>query len=312
MQLELSRSNYNARPDKFSGLLRLLRSDDKSGGASRIAAAQKPQEDRACSAVGLLGGPSQASGTYLDWSYSAALWSSLRWVEGWMPLATAPRSRPAQPEHRQARPNRLNIIWLRAPLRHAMVDTIKECIIFSYRVFNCATWGDAMARSDDREIDRTITNNLTQLSKYGVLIVRPGYEITDHQLTGRRAIVATVDTKRPKAGLDQDEVLPDNIRGTPAGVREANSYQRLRAIDPLAAKMTQTYRRSEEAEPEWPLEREIPSGELFTSARSETQRKLAAQCGLERFARARGSRKAATGREGEERQAGRKEGEESC
>jgi hypothetical protein len=134
-----------------------------------------------------------------------------------------------------------------------------------------------MARSDDREIDRTITNNLTKLSKYGVLTARPGYEITDHQLTGRRAIVATVHTKKPKAGLDQGEVLPDNIGGVPVDVREANSYQRLRAIDPLAAKITQTYRRPEEAEPEWPLEREIPSGELLTSARSETQKTLAAQ-----------------------------------
>jgi hypothetical protein len=138
-------------------------------------------------------------------------------------------------------------------------------------------WGDAMARSDDREIDRTITNNLTKLSKYGVLTARPGYEITDHQLTGRRAIVATVHIKKPKAGLDQGEVLPDNIGGVPVDVREANSYQRLRAIDPLAAKITQTYRRPEEAEPEWPLEREIPSGELLTSARSETQKTLAAQ-----------------------------------
>src|SRR5581483_4456181 len=134
-----------------------------------------------------------------------------------------------------------------------------------------------MARSDDRVIDRTITSNLTRLSKYGVLTARPGYEITDHQLTGRRAIVATVHAKKPKSGLDQDEVLPDHIGGVTVDVREANSYQRLRAIDPLAAKITQTYRRPEEAEPEWPLEREIPSGELLTSARSETQTKLAAQ-----------------------------------
>lgn len=120
-----------------------------------------------------------------------------------------------------------------------------------------------MARCD-REIDRTITHNLTQLSKSGALTARPGYEITDHQLTGRRAIDATVHTKKPKAGLDQDEVLPDNVGGVPVDVREANSYQRLRAIDPPAAKITQTYRRPEEAEREWPLEREIPSRELLT------------------------------------------------
>jgi phosphatidylserine/phosphatidylglycerophosphate/cardiolipin synthase-like enzyme len=134
-----------------------------------------------------------------------------------------------------------------------------------------------MANSGDREIDRTITNNLHRLSKYGVLTTRPGYEITGHQLTGRRAIVATVHTKKPMAGLPRGEALPDRIGGVPVDVREANSYQRLRAIDPLAAEISQTYRRPEDAEPDWPLERELPSGELLKSDRSETQRKLATQ-----------------------------------
>jgi phosphatidylserine/phosphatidylglycerophosphate/cardiolipin synthase-like enzyme len=134
-----------------------------------------------------------------------------------------------------------------------------------------------MASSDDRKIDQTITDNLHRLSKYGVLTARPGYEIANHQLTGRRAIVVTVHTKRPPADLPRGEALPDSIGGIPVDVREANSYQRLRAIDPLAAEVSQTYRRPEDAEPEWPLERELPSGELLKSARSETQKKLAAQ-----------------------------------
>jgi phosphatidylserine/phosphatidylglycerophosphate/cardiolipin synthase-like enzyme len=41
--------------------------------------------------------------------------------------------------------------------------------------------------------------------------------------------------------------------------------------------VSQAYRRPEQAEPEWPLERELPSGELLTSARSETQKKLKVQ-----------------------------------
>jgi PLD-like domain len=134
-----------------------------------------------------------------------------------------------------------------------------------------------MASSGDREIDRTITKNLHRLSKYGVLTARPGYEIADHQLTGRRAIVATVHTKRPVGGLPPGQALPDSIGRVPVDVREANSYQRLRAIDPLAARVSQTYRRPEEAEPEWPLERELPSGKLLKDARSETQKRLAAQ-----------------------------------
>jgi phosphatidylserine/phosphatidylglycerophosphate/cardiolipin synthase-like enzyme len=134
-----------------------------------------------------------------------------------------------------------------------------------------------MASSGDREIDRTITENLHRLSKYGVLTARPGYEIADHQLTGRRAIVATVHTKRPVGGLPPGQALPDSIDRVPVDVREANSYQRLRAIDPLAARVSQTYRRPEEAEPEWPLERELPSGKLLKDARSETQKRLKAQ-----------------------------------
>jgi hypothetical protein len=42
-----------------------------------------------------------------------------------------------------------------------------------------------MASSRDRDIDRTITNNLYRLSKYGVLIARPTYEFKGQQLTGR-------------------------------------------------------------------------------------------------------------------------------
>jgi phosphatidylserine/phosphatidylglycerophosphate/cardiolipin synthase-like enzyme len=134
-----------------------------------------------------------------------------------------------------------------------------------------------IGKASDRDIDRTITSNLHRLSKYGVLTARPGYEIKDHQLTGRRAIVATVHTKKPVDGLPSGEVLPDALGGVPVDVREANAYQRLRAIDPLAATISQTYRRPEQAEPEWPLEREVPSGELLTSVRSETKKKLAAQ-----------------------------------
>ena len=58
-----------------------------------------------------------------------------------------------------------------------------------------------MAGKSDHEIDQTITKNLSRLSKYGVLTVRPGYEIAGHQLTGRRAIVATVQTKRAPGGV---------------------------------------------------------------------------------------------------------------
>jgi hypothetical protein len=88
-----------------------------------------------------------------------------------------------------------------------------------------------------------------------VLTARAGYEIAGHQLTGRRAIVATAHTKKPLASVPQGEALPESIGGVPVDVREANLYQRLRAIDPLAAEVSQIYRRPEDAE----LERELPS-----------------------------------------------------
>jgi hypothetical protein len=134
-----------------------------------------------------------------------------------------------------------------------------------------------MAEKTQQEIDHTITRNLARLAKYGVLTVRPGYEISGHQLTGRPAIVATVHTKMPLAELAPSEKLPDRIEGVPVDVREARAYHRLRAVDPLAAELSQHYSRPEDAEPEWPLEREVPSGKLISSAGSDMQMRLAAQ-----------------------------------
>src|SRR5262245_49563718 len=82
-----------------------------------------------------------------------------------------------------------------------------------------------MAEKSEREIDHTITRNIPRLAKYGVLTVRPGYEITGHQLTGRRAVVTTVHTKKPLAELAPSEKLPDRIGGVPVDVREARPYQ---------------------------------------------------------------------------------------
>jgi hypothetical protein len=134
-----------------------------------------------------------------------------------------------------------------------------------------------MTTSADRKIDKAITGNLRRLSKSGVLTARPGYEIANHQLTGKRAIVATVHTKMAPTELKKGEALPDKIAGIPVDVREASPYQRLRASDPLAAEVSRTYRRPEQTEPEWPLEREVPSGKLLQSANSATQKKLSAQ-----------------------------------
>lgn len=123
-------------------------------------------------------------------------------------------------------------------------------------------------------IDGVIRSNLARLRKPGVLTVRPGYEIAGHQLTGKSAVVATVHTK--KKDLPKSDMLPDRIGNVPVDVREATPHQRLRAQDPAAATLTQTYARPEDQEPTWPLEREMPSGKLLTDSQSDTQKNLKA------------------------------------
>jgi phosphatidylserine/phosphatidylglycerophosphate/cardiolipin synthase-like enzyme len=122
-------------------------------------------------------------------------------------------------------------------------------------------------------IDRTIRQHLSKLRKPGVLTVRPGFQITNHQLTGKRAIVATVHTKT--SDLPAKQLLPRAINRIPVDVREATPHQRLRANDPAAAALTQSFGRPQDKEPTWPLEREMPSGQLLQSPKSKTQNVLA-------------------------------------
>jgi hypothetical protein len=53
-----------------------------------------------------------------------------------------------------------------------------------------------MISSRDRDIDRTITNNVHRLRKYGVLTALPGYEVKGHQLIGRRALLSRLSISR--------------------------------------------------------------------------------------------------------------------
>jgi phosphatidylserine/phosphatidylglycerophosphate/cardiolipin synthase-like enzyme len=121
-------------------------------------------------------------------------------------------------------------------------------------------------------IDRTIRQNLAKLRKPGVLTVRPGFQITNHQLTGKRAIVATVHTKT--SDLPANQLLPRAINRVPVDVRQATPHQRLRANDPAAAALTQAFGRPQDKEPMWPLEREMPSGQLLQSPKSKIQNAL--------------------------------------
>jgi phosphatidylserine/phosphatidylglycerophosphate/cardiolipin synthase-like enzyme len=122
-------------------------------------------------------------------------------------------------------------------------------------------------------IDRMIRTHLAKLNKPGVLTVRPGFQITKHQLTGNRAIVVTVHTK--SSDIPAGQMLPKGLAGIPVDVREATPHQRLRAHDPAAAAIAQSFGRPQDQDPAWPLEREMPSGQLLASPKSKTQRAIA-------------------------------------
>jgi len=70
------------------------------------------------------------------------------------------------------------------------------------------------------------------LHQPGVLSVRPGYEVTNGWLTGRRAIVVTVAKKleSPPPG----QALPDMVDTIPVDVREASPRKRQSLEDPQA------------------------------------------------------------------------------
>ena len=132
----------------------------------------------------------------------------------------------------------------------------------------------AQSKFKPKQIDAAIRRHLSSLRKPGVLAVRPGYEVTGGQLTGKQAIVTTVDQKKNPAALSKGSLLPSNLGGYPVDVREASAYQRLQANDPASARLAQAYGRPEQAEPEWPFDREMPSGRLFSDSKSELNKRL--------------------------------------
>lgn len=79
-------------------------------------------------------------------------------------------------------------------------------------------------------LENLITAHQTALRQPGVLSVRPGYEITNGWLTGRRAIVATVEHKL--ADPPTGQALPEQIDGVPVDVRQASPLKRLSLTNP--------------------------------------------------------------------------------
>lgn len=124
--------------------------------------------------------------------------------------------------------------------------------------------GDGADRRRLASIDRVIKRHLSELRRPGVLTVRPGIESAGGRITGREAIVVTVDEKR--ARVPKGARLPEEIEGIPVDVRQATAAQRLRRAAPkqhavLAATAPQL------AAPAFPFERAVGTGKLVPAPR---------------------------------------------
>ena len=116
---------------------------------------------------------------------------------------------------------------------------------------------------DRAAIDRVIKRNLSRLKRPGVLTVRPGYEFADGRLTGRSAIVVTVDRKRARVAPAQR--LPEEVDGIPVDVRPSTAMQRLRAKAPARHALLARFGPKKDREPAWPHERRVSDGKLVSS-----------------------------------------------
>jgi phosphatidylserine/phosphatidylglycerophosphate/cardiolipin synthase-like enzyme len=84
------------------------------------------------------------------------------------------------------------------------------------------------------DINTVITDHLPELRKPGALSVRPGFEVKDHWLTGRPAVVVTVEKKAPDSQLAPADRLPEAVGGIPVDVHQATDLEASRLKDPGA------------------------------------------------------------------------------
>jgi hypothetical protein len=76
-------------------------------------------------------------------------------------------------------------------------------------------------------VDRVVSQHLAELTKPGVLSIRPGYGATGRWLTRKPAIVVTVAQKTD--AVKPEDRLPETLGGFAVDVRQADQMQRLRA-----------------------------------------------------------------------------------
>ncbi len=125
-----------------------------------------------------------------------------------------------------------------------------------------------------KAVDQVISENLSALTKPGVLSVRPGYQSAGHWLTKKPAIVVTVDQKRDD--LPAGQRLPETLGGFPVDVREAGSLQRLRADSPALFATVAAKARPELERPIFPYERILSNNQLVPVADTSIENTIAA------------------------------------
>lgn len=111
-----------------------------------------------------------------------------------------------------------------------------------------------------RAVDQAISAHIAELSKPGVLSVRPGYQAAGQWLTKKPAIVVTVDQKRDD--LPPDQRLPETIVGFPVDVRQADSLKKMRATNPAFYVSVAAAARPEMERPVFPFERDLSGQSL--------------------------------------------------
>ncbi len=121
----------------------------------------------------------------------------------------------------------------------------------------------------DRDaIDRVIRRHIAELRKPGALTARPGWKITDGQITGQPAIVVAVQkkpNKQQKETVPRSSLLPTAVGGIAVDVRQATPLAELRLVDPEAHAIAIAHTRGVAPEPVARHERRISDGKRLSS-----------------------------------------------
>jgi hypothetical protein len=129
-----------------------------------------------------------------------------------------------------------------------------------------------------RDVDKVISEHLPELTKPGVLSIRPGYQAAGQWLTKKPAIVVTVNQKQD--ALPPGQRLPETLGGFPVDVRQADPIQQLRASSPALAVSVAAAARPEVERPAFPYERDgtgqlmAPVAAAVAAARRPTKPQL--------------------------------------